>query len=326
MKIMGYVAVIASALLAGVCLLTPVPGALLVRALFNKDGRRVTAALADNAPLIDVRAEIAYREGDRDALLDIYSPPTGDGPAPTIIWTHGGAWLSGAKGDYAGYYARLAEAGFNIVSLGYSIAPGHRYPTAVHQLNDAHDFLLANAAEYRIDPDNILLAGDSAGSQLSAQLATAITNPSYAASLGVVPALAPNQLKGVILNCGIYDISKMGGGGGLAGWGVEQALWAYTGRRSFADSTAGAEMSTINWVDKNFPATYISGGNADPLTATQSRPFAHRLAGLGVAVSPVFYPDDHESELAHEYQFDLSTEAARAALDKTIDFAHRVTD
>jgi acetyl esterase/lipase len=79
-------------------------------------------------------------------------------------------------------------------------------------------------------------------------------------------------------------------------------------------------MSTLDYVTADFPRTWISGGNGDPLTATQSKPLAAKLTGLGVDVTPVFYDDDHEPSLPHEYQFHLDYEDAQTALDSTLDF------
>ena len=77
---------------------------------------------------------------------------------------------------------------------------------------------------------------------------------------------------------------------GLIGWGFNQALWAYVGTRNYVDARGGQEMSTLNSVTADFPATWISGGNADGLTATQSEPLAAKLTSLGVSVTPLFYP------------------------------------
>ena len=79
-------------------------------------------------------------------------------------------------------------------------------------------------------------------------------------------------------------------------------------------------MSTLDWVTADFPRTWISGGNGDPLTLSQSKPLATKLDGLGVEVETVFYPDDQEPELPHEYQFHLDYEDARTALESTLAF------
>ncbi|MFE3289865.1 alpha/beta hydrolase [Rhodococcus sp. NPDC059234] len=306
--------------------LSPRPGALVVRAVFDRDAGKTTDALAEHAPeAVESVTDQQYRPGDDDAFLDTYFPAGTAGALPTVIWTHGGAWISGDKTDYAPYYQLLAAQGFTVISLDYSLGPEHVYPTAVHQINDAHAYVLANADRLHVDPARIVLAGDSAGAQLSSQLATVVTSPDYAGELGITPALQPDQLRGVVLNCGIYDVSRMTGGPGIIGWGVDRSMWAYTGLRDYAGSTPANQMSTLGHVTNRFPPTYLSGGNADPLTNTQSKPLAEKLAGLDVAVTTLFYPEDHEPALPHEYQFNLDNEDGLRALDRTVAFLRERT-
>lgn len=301
--------------------LSPTPGALTVRWVFDRGAIEVTDALVKHAPGgVDTLRDQQYREGDSDAYLDVYVPEGTATGLPTVVWTHGGAWISGDKSNYASYYELLASRGFTVVSLNYSLGPKHVYPTAVHQLNDAHAYIVENAERLQVDPSRIFLAGDSAGAQLSSQLATLISNPEYAAAIGVTPALRPQQLRGVVLNCGIYDVANMVGGPGIIGWGVDRSLWAYTGIRSFLGTAAAEQMSTLNHVTADFPPVYISGGNADPLTDRQSKPLADKLAGFGVKVDTLFYSADHEPALGHEYQFDLDNSDGMAAFERTVEF------
>lgn len=308
---------------------SPWPGAMLVRYVFDRGAANTTAALTRHAPGgISTILDQHYRPGDDDAYLDVYFPQEiadSSRRLPTVIWTHGGAWISGKRTDYAPYYQLIADAGFTVVSVDYSLAPEHTYPTAVRQLRDAHAYLLANADRLHVDPERIVLAGDSAGAQLSSQLATMITNPEYARDIGIEPALQPTQLRGVVLNCGIYDVPNMVGGPGIIGWGTEESVWAYTGTKDVSGSTAVAQMSTLHHVTDAFPPTYVSGGNADGLTEKQSKALATKLVDLGVDVTTVFYADDHQPPLEHEYQFDLDTEDGRAALERTIDFLRKHT-
>lgn len=304
-------------------LVTPWPGALLVRYVFHRDAAATTGALEAHAPeRIGALLDQQYREGDDDAYLDVYFPTDVEGTdrtLPTVIWTHGGAWISGTRKNYAGYYQLLADAGYTVVSVDYTLGPEATYPTAVHQLLDAHAYVLAHAGRLHVDPDRIVLAGDSAGAQLSSQLAAIATDADVARRVGVTSVLRPEQLRGVVLNCGIYDVPAMAGSG-LVGWGVEQSLWAYTGERDFASSEAAAQMYTLHHVTGDFPPTYVSGGNGDPLTDGQSKPLAARLTELGVDVTTHFFPADHQPALPHEYQFDLDTADGPVALQKTLDF------
>jgi len=239
---------------------------------------------------------------------------------PTIVWTHGGAWISGNKRDAAPYFAILASAGYTVVAPDYSVGPGWQYPTAVFQLNDALRYLQENAERLHIDRDRIPLAGDSAGAQLTSQLAIIVTNPDYARAMGITPALDATQLKGLVLCCGVYNMAALNHLRGVLGWGFHIATWSYSGVPHYASDPALKLMSTMDYVIADFPPAFITGGNGDGLTAIQSTPLAAKLESLGVPATPLFSPDDYTPSLPHEYQFTLDTAAGREALDRILGF------
>lgn len=309
---------------------SPWPGALVIRAVFSSDDTKVLQALEKHPPSRPITAitNQVYREGDGDALLDVYYPEGTTTALPTIIWTHGGAWLSGSKDNVPPYYKLLAAEGFTVIAPNYSLAPERTYPHAIRQLNDMHGYIQQNAEKFHVDSSKIILAGDSAGAQLSSQMAALITNPSYAAEMTISPYLKPSQLRGVVLNCGIYKMHDLTVPDPalprIVGWGDDVSVWAYSGTRDFNDPIV-KQMSPYYHVTSAFPATYISGGNADPLTKVQSMPFADSLESLGVKVTRHFFEDDHQPALPHEYQFNLEEQDGMTALQKTIEFSKAVT-
>jgi acetyl esterase/lipase len=307
--------------------ISPWPASLLIRGLFEKGARDTVSEMEPYEPknAVDARRNLAYSADDPDARFDLFTPKGNVDPLPTVVWIHGGAWISGFKEDVDPYVRILASHGYTTVSLDYTVAPEAEYPTALTQLNTALGYLVAHAAELHIDPATIVLAGDSAGAQLTAQLATLVTSPAYAAKVGLSPTLTKQQLRAVILNCGIYDVRGIPSAPGIGGWGFRIALWAYLGTKDWAHTRGGEEMTTLDDVTKDFPSTWISGGNDDPLTAGQSKVMATQLQNLGVDVTPVFYSADHQPLLPHEYQFHLKLKDARDALQSTVDFLARVT-
>lgn len=320
---LGTASVVGGAALAA-HLTRPRAGAALIRAAFELDGRRLSAELARHRPTnVHTLLGARYRDGDDAALLDVHSPDDGGDALPTLVWTHGGAGLSGSRRDAAGYFARIAAEGYTVVALDYRLAPGATYPAAVHDVNDALAHVVANADRYRVDPSRIVLAGDSAGAQITSQVATLVTVPSYAERLGLTPALAPGQLRGVVLCCGYYDLDTFLDRGELAPvplrWGVRTMLHAYTGTRD-RSAPAFDEMSTLRHVTAEFPAAFLTGGDADPLTDVHSRPLADRLEELGVDVTRVFFDGDPGPALGHEYQFHLDLPEATATLDRLVGF------
>ncbi|MFT4200326.1 alpha/beta hydrolase [Gordonia sp. (in: high G+C Gram-positive bacteria)] len=333
-------AVFVLAVLVFLLQVTPTPGAVLTRQVFDKGGAAMherNAQFADKNVRVTGNVSYVGKESPvagkypADTMLDVYRAHGATGSAPTVVWIHGGGWLSGDKTDMAHYLSRIAGAGFTVVSLNYSLAPDRRYPLAVEQLNEGLRFLVDHAAEYGIDPDRLVLAGDSAGANLASQLSAIVTNPAFAQQVGVTPGIGPQRLRGALLNCGVYDAYTLGPSdhphstiARIFSWGVDNTLWAYTGQRD-SPSTGRDQMSTIRHITAQYPPTWISGGNADALTPTQSIPFAAALRDKGVDVSTLIYDKSEPAQLQHEFQFELGTPQGQRALQESIDFLRRVT-
>jgi len=310
---------------------TPWPSALLIRSVFDRGAAATRAEFERHPPKapVDERLDVPYADDDSgtgdDTTLDVFGPAGVERPLPTVVWIHGGAWISGSKDDVAPYLRILAAEGYRTIGLNYTIAPEATYPTAVRQLGTALAYVRDHAAELGVDPTRIVLAGDSAGAQLASQLAVLMTNPEYAALVDMEPALGPRQLVGVVLQCGVYDLRRMASLRGILAWGFKSALWAYTGTRDWATGYQGSTMSTIDFVTKDFPPVYISGGNADGLTWIESIPMAQALQRVEVETRTRFYAADHEPPLPHEYQFHLDLDAAQLSLRDTLAFLKHVT-
>ena len=302
--------------------ISPWPSAMIIRAVFTKGGDATAAEMEKHVPdtKLTETLDVSYGDAGADTTMDVFRPASADGPLPTVVWIHGGAWISGAKENVDPYMRILAAEGYTTIAVNYTIGPEGVYPLAVHQLNDALAYIDEHAEELGVDPTQIVLAGDSAGAQLASQMATLITNPDYAQIMGIAPTIAADQLVATVLNCGVYDLAALARLDGIAGWGFKSAMWAYSGTRTWAEDSTGATMSTVDWVTADFPATYISGGNGDGLTWLQSIPMAQRLDELGVDVTTQFWPAPHEPALPHEYQFHLDMPDAQTALQKTIAF------
>jgi acetyl esterase len=100
--------------------------------------------------------------------------PTGAGPFPVVVYFHGGGWVLADKEVYDGGARGLAKAAAALViSVDYRRAPEHKFPAAWDDALAAYQWTLENAATLGGDPENIALAGESAGGNLA--LATALT-------------------------------------------------------------------------------------------------------------------------------------------------------
>lgn len=297
---------------------SPWPSVLVVRAIFDSGAAATSEKLKRHAPPgVSVQRDLVYDRSDPDARFDIIRPPPDVTPAATVVWIHGGGFISGRRSDIENYLKVLAGRGFTVVNLDYSIAPEARYPTPVRQVNAALGFVSREGGRLGLNPDRLILAGDSAGAQIAAQVALLHADPDYAARTGIIPAIRRKQIVGAVLFCGPYDLDLMGDG-----WFTRTTTWAYSGRRDHRGDADFQLMSVVKHVTANFPPSFISAGNGDPLLP-HSLALVEALRGQGVTVDTLFLPD-HDPPLGHEYQFDLDTDAGRLALERSVAFARRV--
>ncbi|WP_312166549.1 alpha/beta hydrolase [Phenylobacterium sp.] len=311
--VVGIVCALAAA--AGLAFwLSPWPSAFLISRMFAGNDAASEAALAAHVPAgVVERRDLRYGDG-ADERFDVFFPADTTAPRPTIVWVHGGAWIAGSKEGVSNYLKVLAGQGYTTVAIEYSTGMGSRYPKPVEQVNAALGHLVRQARDLHVDPDQLVLAGDSAGAQIAAQIAVLTTDPSYAARLGVRPALPPNGLKAVMLLSGAFDVGAVDLDGDM-GWFLRTVLWAYSGVKDFTKDEQFKLVSVTNYVTPAFPRAFISSGNGDPLEP-QAIALADKLEALGGRVERLFYRADHMPALQHEYQFNLDSPEGQLALTR----------
>jgi acetyl esterase/lipase len=92
---------------------------------------------------------------------------TGESSALAILYLHGGAFVTCSPATHRGVTSRLAKlSGSTLFAPDYRLAPEHPFPAA---LDDALACYLA-LQEQGFTPENIVLAGDSAGGNLALSL------------------------------------------------------------------------------------------------------------------------------------------------------------
>jgi acetyl esterase len=103
----------------------------------------------------------------------VYRPDV-DGPAPTLVFYHGGGFVIGDLDTHDGVCRSLChDTGAVVVSVDYRRAPEHHFPAAVEDAYAALRAVVEHLDEYGADPRRVAVGGDSAGGNLAAVSAQA---------------------------------------------------------------------------------------------------------------------------------------------------------
>ncbi len=300
---------------------------MLIRYGPMSDDPDVVALLDELAP-DDIASDldVSYDDGDPDGRMDIFWPEQASpsDALPTIVWVHGGGFVAGDKSGLAGYLSMLADEGYTTVAVEYSVAPGATYPTPVQQVSRALAYLERHSDDYPIDPNQFVLAGDSAGAHIAGQTALTITNPAYAIDAGLPSALDADQLAATILVSGALDL-ELTNARGAEKWFIDTVLWAYSGTKDFRNDSQMRWASIPQHVSADFPPTFITAGNADPLLP-HSESMAQALRDNNVDHSELFFDANHEPALNHEYQFNFEYAESQTAFDMIVEHLEQHTD
>jgi acetyl esterase len=111
--------------------------------------------------------DIQYRVVDGVELLGrLYRPEVGADVEVLLIDVHGGAWTQNDRLHNATMHQYLAGLGIAVFALDFRMAPTHRYPAALQDINFGIRWAKANLARLGINPRLIGGLGTSSGGHL----------------------------------------------------------------------------------------------------------------------------------------------------------------
>ncbi|XP_070812284.1 arylacetamide deacetylase-like 4 [Pituophis catenifer annectens] len=92
-------------------------------------------------------------------------------PRRGLVWIHGGVGLFGSPQAYERLCRLIArEVATVVVCIRYPLAPEHPYPAQQLSCYAAVSHFLKNAGDYGVDPQRVVLAGDSSGAGIIAAI------------------------------------------------------------------------------------------------------------------------------------------------------------
>jgi len=174
-----------------------------------------TAARALTVYNVDYLPGTDYRE-DKDRL-DIYMPDIRE-PVPVVVFFHGGGLRMGSKEDVRVVAARLVRAGLGVVLANYRLSPAVMHPGHVQDAAAATAWVFRHIRDYGGDPDNIFLAGHSAGAYLAVLLTL---EPAYLRAQGP----GPFALQGTVAISPFLYVEETAAARPKDVWGRDPADW-----------------------------------------------------------------------------------------------------
>jgi acetyl esterase len=137
---------------------------------------------------------------DRSFSGRFYNPKKRNGPQSLILYIHGAGFIGGDLDTHDNVCRYLsAEVGCAVLSIDYHRPPESVYPAAPEDCYAALCWAAKNAAQLGIDKSRIVIAGDSAGGNLTAVLgliARDRNGPKVIFQLMVNPLLDMTNLQG----------------------------------------------------------------------------------------------------------------------------------
>ena len=148
--------------------------------------------------------DLAFGEGPNETL-DIF--PAKKPNAPVIVFIHGGYWRSLDKSDHSFVAPAMHDMGACVVVVNYALCPGTptepiTIPDIALQMTHALAWVWKYIAKYGGNPQNVVVAGHSAGGHLAAMLLACDWR-------AVDPSIPTHWIQKALSISGLYDLTPL---------------------------------------------------------------------------------------------------------------------
>ncbi len=267
----------------------------------------------------EIQTDIQYGKEDVCKLDTYVVKKDGDEKYPVFFYIHGGGFVAGDKKHRRGLARWAANKGFFVVNVNYGLGPKYLFPEGLKHLIDAVNWVGENAEKYNLDIDNMCIGGDSAGGYYSAMTACVCTNKTLQERFGVSTDL---KFRTAFLDCGIYDLGEALGQKMPFNL-TDKVLHDFSGVhvKELDGYEYKSVLAPIEFLDENFPISFISYAEKDMFCKGQGQKFIAKLNSLGVHVE-----EHHSTKLLdnHCYPLNWNTGAAVENIKRSDDFLARV--
>lgn len=134
-----------------------------------------------------------------DEVVDLFPAP--ESKAPVLVFLHGGYWRWGCSQDFSLVASGPVQHGITVAVANYSLCPAVTINEITRQCRALIAWLHTHVSTFNGDPDQIYIAGHSAGGQLVGMLLATDWQGSY--------GLPSDVIKGGIAISGIFDLHPL---------------------------------------------------------------------------------------------------------------------
>jgi acetyl esterase/lipase len=211
-----------------------------------------------------------------ECKLDLWVPTDSDKPVPTLIYIHGGGWVSGKREQYALMFLPFIEMGFAVANVQYRMAHVSPAPSAVQDCRAALRWVIYNADRYGFDTEKLVLFGHSAGAHLALMTGMLTSADGFDWEIPggsdtereeamfryyADHAAGKDEMEvaAIIEWAGITDVNDLLSGPNRKGYAL---VWM--GTVPYAEDLARS-VSPLNYVRPGLPPMLLIHGDADPI-------------------------------------------------------------
>ncbi|MGW7103705.1 alpha/beta hydrolase [Streptomyces sp. NPDC054838] len=214
----------------------------------------------------------------------IYRPRPA-GPAPAVVFCHGGGFVAGDLDTHDALGRRLCrDVAAVVVAVGYRLAPEHPFPAAYEDCLAVARDVVGHPERFGGGSGVFALAGDGAGANLAAAVALALRDSGTPVA-GQLLAYPVTDLTG---RGGYPSMAENATGYGLTAAEIEDDILLYAGNDP-ATAADGRASPLLAEDHRALAPAVIGVGEFDPLR-DQALAYARVLADAGVPVSSHRYP------------------------------------
>ncbi len=257
-------------------------GGLALQFAISRNGPAVLTAidrLTGGTHNVALLTEASFGESEAQNLF-VWGPENaGDDAAkrPVLLFVHGGSWRSGDPEDYGFMGRAFVPKGFVVVLAGYRMHPDVVYPAMLEDAAGAVAWTKAEIEQFGGDPEQIFVAGHSAGAY---NVMMAALEEQWLGARG----LATSDIAGVVGLSGPYDFYPFDSDSTI---------------NSFGPAEDPEATQPVNHIRGDAPPMLLIHGEADTVVYPRNtRELEKRITAAGGSLQTKFYSEmDHSDPL-----------------------------